>query len=488
LPLTGQSEMQYAWIDATSEPVVITDEKGRFLAANHAFERLFALTGARLASEPVEDLIIASRFRSAYRAARQTALTDERPSEAGHTSEFVAVGADGGDFAVALSFTCTCEVPVQVATWIRDLSEDNTSLTKTLPSAAMNDRTEELAGFGHWEWTPESERLKWSDNLFRIYGMRPGDIIPSAEHVVAHCHADDQQRVQQAVQLGRSGRHPELRYRYLWPDGTVRHLRSTVMTVARSDGRSRTAIGTVQDVTEQHQTEIELAARFAVSDCLSHWEPGLPGSRRLVKDLAEALEFDEGTMWVPRGDALKLWVIWQARGVHAPKLEAALREIRFGRAVGLAGHAWASAEPARVTDLTDDAAEVVRAIDTQTGRHGQLAVPATHGEEVLAVFAFASQHQAVLSDRFRRSLIGIGHEIGNFLAQRRGELRGPALTPRELQVLQLSATGHARRQIAEQMHISEATVKTHFEHIYRKLEVPDRASAVGAALRQGLIH
>jgi DNA-binding CsgD family transcriptional regulator len=38
------------------------------------------------------------------------------------------------------------------------------------------------------------------------------------------------------------------------------------------------------------------------------------------------------------------------------------------------------------------------------------------------------------------------------------------------------------------MELSEATVKTHLEHIYKKLGVPDRASAVGEALRQGLIH
>jgi DNA-binding NarL/FixJ family response regulator len=54
--------------------------------------------------------------------------------------------------------------------------------------------------------------------------------------------------------------------------------------------------------------------------------------------------------------------------------------------------------------------------------------------------------------------------------------------------LQLSATGYARRQIAEEIKISEATVKTHFEHIYRKLGVPDRASAAAEALRQGVIH
>jgi DNA-binding NarL/FixJ family response regulator len=86
-----------------------------------------------------------------------------------------------------------------------------------------------------------------------------------------------------------------------------------------------------------------------------------------------------------------------------------------------------------------------------------------------------------------RSLLGIGYEIGHFLARRRGELSAPPLSGRELQVLQLSATGFARRQIAEKIELSEATVKTHFEHIFRKLGVPDRASAVAVALRQGLI-
>jgi DNA-binding NarL/FixJ family response regulator len=122
--------------------------------------------------------------------------------------------------------------------------------------------------------------------------------------------------------------------------------------------------------------------------------------------------------------------------------------------------------PTRVADLTDDAFDTVRALDARTGMYGSLAVPATYGAEVLAALTFASRRQPVLTDQFMRSLLGIG----------------------ELQVLQLSATGYARRQIAEEIELSEATVKTHFEHIFRKLGVPDRASAVAEALRQGLIH
>jgi PAS domain S-box-containing protein len=477
----------YAWIASTPNPVVITDPEGRILAANAAFEALFAVSDSGGYDEPVEDLIIASRYRAAYRAARRLALADGPSMVAGPTSEFVAVRADGGEFAANLSFARTSEDPPHFATWIRDLTEDRRVVTQTPRRATLSERSEELAGFGSWEWT--SRRILWSDNLFRIYGLRPGEITPSAEYLIAHCHPDDRERLEQAQdELCRTGRRRDLRYRFVWPDGTVRHLSSTVVSEAKAEGRRRAVIGVVQDVTEQHQAQLELAARFAVSDALAGWEPGVRGGRRLVRDLAEALEFDWGAMWTPRDGFLALWLSWQARGLHSSERDFGLGEVRLGRGEGLAGSAWASGEPTRVADLSDEASGTVRALDDRTGLRGSLAVPATYGAEVLAVLTFASRRQAVLTDQFMRSLLGIGYEIGHFLARRGGELSASALSPRELEVLQLSAIGYARRQIAEEIELSEATVKTHMEHIYRKLGVHDRASAVGEALRLGLIH
>jgi DNA-binding CsgD family transcriptional regulator len=78
-----------------------------------------------------------------------------------------------------------------------------------------------------------------------------------------------------------------------------------------------------------------------------------------------------------------------------------------------------------------------------------------------------------------------------------GELLDPAdwqpseprssLTPRELEVLQLAAEGYSGPMIARELGISAATVSTHFEHIYAKLAVGDRAAAVAKAMRLGLI-
>lgn len=63
-----------------------------------------------------------------------------------------------------------------------------------------------------------------------------------------------------------------------------------------------------------------------------------------------------------------------------------------------------------------------------------------------------------------------------------------ALTSRELEVLSLAAKGHGNREIAGELHIGEATVKSHLVHIYRKLGVDDRTHAVTVALQRGLIR
>ncbi|WP_256516808.1 response regulator [Paractinoplanes aksuensis] len=61
------------------------------------------------------------------------------------------------------------------------------------------------------------------------------------------------------------------------------------------------------------------------------------------------------------------------------------------------------------------------------------------------------------------------------------------LSAREREILALVAEGRTNRETAAALFISEATVKTHLLHIYAKLDVPDRASAVSAAHRRGIL-
>jgi DNA-binding NarL/FixJ family response regulator len=64
---------------------------------------------------------------------------------------------------------------------------------------------------------------------------------------------------------------------------------------------------------------------------------------------------------------------------------------------------------------------------------------------------------------------------------------GIVLTPREREVLALLAEGLANKMIAPRLGISEHTVKTHVAAVYEKLHARNRAEAVVAAARQGLL-
>jgi DNA-binding NarL/FixJ family response regulator len=62
-----------------------------------------------------------------------------------------------------------------------------------------------------------------------------------------------------------------------------------------------------------------------------------------------------------------------------------------------------------------------------------------------------------------------------------------SLSPREREILKLIARGLSNADVARALSISSATVRTHLEHIYQKLEVSNRTEAVTEGIRQGLI-
>lgn len=64
----------------------------------------------------------------------------------------------------------------------------------------------------------------------------------------------------------------------------------------------------------------------------------------------------------------------------------------------------------------------------------------------------------------------------------------PRLSPREREILTLTAEGRSSPEIARLLFLSTSTVKTHLTNIYEKLEVSDRAAAVAKALRQGVLQ
>jgi DNA-binding NarL/FixJ family response regulator len=134
-----------------------------------------------------------------------------------------------------------------------------------------------------------------------------------------------------------------------------------------------------------------------------------------------------------------------------------------------------SASHVRVLVLTtfDSESDVLPAIEA--GATGYLLKDAPPEDLIRAVRA-AHRGEVVLAPSAADHLIG--HVRRSTAA---------ALSDRELQVLKLVADGASNKEAAKRLFISEASIKTHLQHIYDKLDVRDRAAAVGEGYRRGLL-
>jgi two-component system nitrate/nitrite response regulator NarL len=85
----------------------------------------------------------------------------------------------------------------------------------------------------------------------------------------------------------------------------------------------------------------------------------------------------------------------------------------------------------------------------------------------------------------------LAHEVHDGLMreiQVRAAHDAPTLSPREREVLELTADGLSAPEIGRRLYLSPATVKSHLQHLYGKLGVSDRAAAVAEAMRRGLLE
>ncbi|MEO6122164.1 MAG: response regulator transcription factor [Ilumatobacteraceae bacterium] len=131
--------------------------------------------------------------------------------------------------------------------------------------------------------------------------------------------------------------------------------------------------------------------------------------------------------------------------------------------------------PPRVLILTtyDTEADVLAAIDA--GAAGYLLKDAPP-DDVFRAVRNTARGDTVLAPTVAATLV------------RRASSPGPVLTEREEAVLELLADGLGNKEIAKQLLVSEATIKSHLSHIYTKLDVDTRAGAVAKAIEQRIIR
>ncbi len=109
-----------------------------------------------------------------------------------------------------------------------------------------------LAQLGSWEWVIEEDRVGWSDELYRIFGVPLDDFGASYEAYMQLVHPEDRDQLTMVIDRAyRIGEDYEVEHRITRPsDGKQRWIRSRGRTVSDESGKVLRLLGTAQDVTE----------------------------------------------------------------------------------------------------------------------------------------------------------------------------------------------------------------------------------------------
>jgi PAS domain S-box-containing protein len=124
-----------------------------------------------------------------------------------------------------------------------------------------------LAHLGTWEWDIASDRIAWSPELCRIFGIDAGARGLTFDTFLTRVHPQDRQAMRAAVGLALEQRQPfEIVHRIVLDDGSERVVHGRGHVVGGTGGPSR-MVGTAQDVTERHRAE---TVRDNILSAVSH--------------------------------------------------------------------------------------------------------------------------------------------------------------------------------------------------------------------------
>jgi PAS domain S-box-containing protein len=121
-------------------------------------------------------------------------------------------------------------------------------------------QAQQITHLGSWSWDFAEDRLFWSDETYRLYGLQPGESVPRHEDFLNFVHPEDRPRVEQCVQeaLAHGGSY-RLDFRIVQKGGQERYVYCEAQVVLDREGHPVKAEGALQDITERKQAEDALA-------------------------------------------------------------------------------------------------------------------------------------------------------------------------------------------------------------------------------------
>ena len=240
------------------DAIVRSDLQGQIVETNAAFRALTGYTAEELAGKTRQDLVAPDD----QTRIRQGVVEQLLPR--GYTDLFAAriLRKDGTFVPVEIQSHLIRDAagrPAGVWATVRDITERERIESELFRSRELLDATQRLAHVGGWEWDIARQTMYWTDETYRIHGLRPGELAAgSPEHIersLACYDPADRPVIAEAFRgCAAEGRPYDREFLLTRVDGRRVWIR-TMAHAVRDGDRMAKVVGTIMDITERKRAE-----------------------------------------------------------------------------------------------------------------------------------------------------------------------------------------------------------------------------------------